>query len=122
MRFSVERDGKHTNLDSGTVIHKVPFLESKSSFYLQSYKALSAGLTAKATHYQVFENDCRWSMRFVFDLTYALTHIQQRASGAIAIPAPVAAADMAAYRARPYTKKPETLKKLEGTAFHQWFL
>lgn len=122
VRFSIERDGQQTNLDSGTVIHNVPFLENESSFYLQSYKALSGGLTAKATHYQVFVNDCGWSMRFIFDLTYALTHIQQRASGAVAIPAPVAAADLAAYRARPYVKDPDTLKKLEGTELNQWFL
>ena len=108
-------------------------------WFLQAYEARDA-ITARATLFTVMIDDeleqklekgdqsdqaiVRAHRRSIAELLYRLSFAQQRASGAIAIPAPIAAADMAAYRARFYcdlASRP-TLDKLEAPALHRFFL
>lgn len=56
--------------------------------------------TSRPTHYEVLRDDLYLHVEMMQKFTYALCHLYTRCTRSIAIPVPVAYADLAAYRGR----------------------
>lgn len=114
-------DDKVGNLQSGTLVSDERIQRRAfDDFFLQSYEAIRTSMTSRATLYTLLRDDGfeRTGARrlALAKLLYKLTFAQQRASGAVALPAPVAAADLLAYRARFYCQDDDrdVLNRLEA--------
>jgi len=94
---------KSGNLQSGTVVDTEVVRPDLNEFFLFGHAGLKG--TSRPCLYQVIYNGTAYDMDAAQELVFYLSHLHQRASRAVSLPAPVYYAHLLAYRARYYAGK-----------------
>jgi len=93
-----DADGRSENVPAGTIVDKTIVHPSEFDFYLCSHAGIQG--TSRPTHYHVIYNDDKtMTADWLQSLTYNLTHVYQRCTRSVSLPAPVYYAHLAAKQA-----------------------
>ncbi|XP_047468741.1 protein argonaute-2-like isoform X2 [Penaeus chinensis] len=94
--FPVDEIGK--NIPPGTVVDSGITHPIERDFYLCSHHGIKG--TSRPTHYHVLWDDNNLTMDQLQEFTYNMCHVYSRCSKSVSLPAPVAYAHLAAFRAK----------------------
>ncbi|XP_037779942.1 LOW QUALITY PROTEIN: protein argonaute-2-like [Penaeus monodon] len=94
--FQVDEVGK--NIPPGTVVDSGITHPIERDFYLCSHQGIQG--TSRPAHYHVLWDDNNLTMDQLQEFTYNMCHVYSRCSKSVSLPAPVAYAHLAAFRAK----------------------
>ncbi|KAI1288251.1 Protein argonaute-2 [Halotydeus destructor] len=97
-QFPKDGVGRALNIPPGTCVDQDVIHITDFDFYLASHEGIQG--TSRPSHYYVLLDDNNFEADELQAITYALAHCFVRCTRSISVPAPVAYANLVAYRAR----------------------